>query len=223
MTALTNDAHPEMSVECAGVGGPSSPRSAAADPTCHAWPDSSSATVVRWRVDLSGSTAQAAVAAPSSPNAGPAAPTDLDAARRRKVQLRNQLARRVDARMKVLDRAAVPDVPQLYVAVCGALTAAVALRQIEAQSEHAFQECGSPWVFSSNAEWMAICSLNEDEWIGARQTLRSLGLIQERRRYEAETRRIVVDLSFVPQALHEQIDAVRRRVRDRCRSELSIG
>jgi hypothetical protein len=110
-------------------------------------------------------------------------------------------------------------VPRLYFEVCGSLVAAVALRQIEAQSEHAFREFGSPWVCSSNAEWMFVCSLNEPEWIGARETLRSIGLVQERRRYESDRQRIVVDLAFEPQAFQEHIDMVRQRIRDRCRSE----
>ena len=139
-------------------------------------------------------------------------------AKRAKARARSELAKQVDFYM---DRAEVisVSVPFIYVYVASSLGAASALMQIERHSEARFIEYGDPWVSLETAEWLDHTGLSGTEWVAARQRLRELGLVVERRRYCDLRGELVVDIQFCPEAFAKAKAGVRQAIKEQLQAQ----
>jgi hypothetical protein len=133
--------------------------------------------------------------------------------KRAKAKARSELDKQVDFYMDRAEVIAV-SVPFIYVYVASSLGAASALMQIERHSEARFIEYGDPWVSLDTAEWLDYTGLSGPEWVAARQRLRELGLVAERRRYCDLRAELVVDIQFCPEAFAKAKAGVRQAIRE---------
>ena len=106
-----------------------------------------------------------------------------------------QVERMVDQQMAQLYRETY-QVSWLHVEVAGSLPAASALYAIERSSTQANLTSGSPWVALSLQDWLHHTGLDRDQWLHARETLRGLGLIHERRSFDPAEGEIGTEIAF---------------------------
>lgn len=119
----------------------------------------------------------------------------LAAARALKAAQAAQVERMVAQRMTQLSQEAY-QVPWLHVEVAGSLPAASALCAIERCSGAADRATGSPWVALPLQNWLRDTGLDSDQWLQAREALRELGIIHERRCFDPAIDEIGTEIAF---------------------------
>jgi hypothetical protein len=169
----------------------------------------------------------AATAAPARPHnrpqrRSPPAPTDLTEVRKRKQRERTRVHKAVDWYMDEAERVYL-SVPMIYIYVAGSVTAAAALYQIERLSERQFLERDDPWVRMAQQSWLDCTKLHEQEWLDAREDLRQLDLIEERRRYDLERQQIITEIQFLPDGFAMAKIDVRVEIREIVRQAIARG
>ena len=153
-----------------------------------------------------------------------AVPSDeLSAARARKARERASVELFVENRLLALEHEEQFVIPRLYVVITGSLGPASALKLIESLSERSYAQRSTPWVYMPVETWTTYSALSEDDWLAARATLRDLGLIEERRRYDLELGEIVTELAFMPERFGAEVARVREQIRDDAMSEVRQG
>lgn len=145
---------------------------------------------------------------------GAAAPDELARARAKRREMEVTVDRLVVERMDAIEFSEFYSVARLYVEITGSLPTAAALQLIELWSERAFNANGSPWVFEPAQKWAFYSGLSEEDWVQARATLRSCGLIAERRRYDAALGELVVEIAADAAAVARAVADFRSVVRD---------
>lgn len=152
----------------------------------------------------------------------PPATTDLTEVRKRKQRERTRVYKAVDWYMDEAERVYL-SVPMIYIYVTGSVTAAAALYQIERLSERQFLERDDPWVRMEQQSWLDCTKLHEQEWLDAREDLRELDLIEERRRYDLERNQIVTEIQFLPDGFAKAKTDVRAEIREIVRQAIARG
>jgi hypothetical protein len=152
----------------------------------------------------------------------PPAPTNLGEVRKQKQRQRERLARAVDWYMDQAEQVYL-SVPMIYIYVTGSVTAAAALYQIERLSERQFLERDDPWVRMEQQSWLDCTKLHEQEWLDAREDLRQLDLIEERRRYDLERSQIMTEIQFLPDGFAKAKTDVRVEIREIVRQAIARG
>lgn len=145
---------------------------------------------------------------------------ELSQARRRKAEERAAVARYVDQRMDAMEGLDAYRIPMLYVAITGSLPSACLLQLVCLWSEEAYASTGSAWVRRSVQTWVNGCGLDEIDWAAAREELRELGLIEERRRYDLAAGELVVEIAFCPSAFADAVAGIREQLRDEAYANL---
>ncbi|MGM9489536.1 hypothetical protein [Ideonella sp. YS5] len=186
-------------------------------PRSHA-PGASDATSIRQ------ATVSSSVRVCSMPqrDSAPANTTDLVEVRKRKQRERTRVYKAVDWYMDEAERVYL-SVPMIYIYVAGSVTAAAALYQIERFSERQFLERGDPWVRMDQQSWLDCSKLHEQEWLDAREDLRELDLIEERRRYNLERDQIITEIQFLPDGFAKAKTDVRDELREIVRQAIARG
>jgi hypothetical protein len=152
----------------------------------------------------------------------PPAPTNLGDVRKQKQRQRARLARAVDWYMDQAEQVYL-SVPMIYIYVTGSVTAAAALFEIERLSEVQFLERSDPWVHLDQQAWLDYTKLGEQEWLDAREDLRALDLIEERRRFDLERNQIVTEIQFLPDGFAKAKADVRDELREQVRQAITRG
>jgi hypothetical protein len=152
----------------------------------------------------------------------PPAATDLTEVRKRKQRERTRVYKAVDWYMDEAERVHL-SVPMIYIYVTGSVTAAAALYQIERLSERQFLERDDPWVRMEQQSWLDCTKLHEQEWLVAREDLRQLDLIEERRRYDLERSQIMTEIQFLPDGFAKAKTDVRVEIREIVRQAIARG
>jgi hypothetical protein len=152
----------------------------------------------------------------------PPAATDLTEVRKRKQRERTRVYKAVDWYMDEAERVHL-SVPMIYIYVTGSVTAAAALYQIERLSERQFLERDDPWVRMEQQSWLDCTKLHEQEWLDAREDLRQLDLIEERRRYDLERSQIMTEIQFLPDGFAKAKTDVRVEIREIVRQAIARG
>jgi hypothetical protein len=62
--------------------------------------------------------------------------------------------------------------------------------------------------------WLNYTGLDEADWLAARDILRGLGLIQERRRFDLEREEIVTEFAFAAEVFSQEVAGVREMLRE---------
>lgn len=119
----------------------------------------------------------------------------MAAARALKSAQAAQVERTVEQQMAQLHHETY-QVSWLHVEVAGSLPAASALCAIERSSTQADLATGSPWVAMSLQDWLHHTGLDPAQWLQARETLRELGVIHERRCFDPATDEIGTEIAF---------------------------
>lgn len=117
------------------------------------------------------------------------------AARAIKAAQAAQVERMVAQRMEQLSRETY-QVSWLHVEVVGSLPAASALSAIKRCSEQADRATGNPWVALPLQSWLHNTGLDSDQWLQAREALRELGIIHERRCFDPVADEIGTEIAF---------------------------
>ena len=162
-------------------------------------------------------------AGPAKRRHGAVASDELSAARVRKARERACVDLFVENRLLALEHEEQFVTPRLYVVITGSLGPASALKLIESLSERSYAQRSTPWVYMPVETWTTYSALSEDDWLAARATLRNLGLIEERRRYDLELGEIVTELAFMPERFSAEVSRVREQIRDDAMSEVRQG
>jgi hypothetical protein len=139
---------------------------------------------------------------------------ELAAARAQRARDRTAVEQWVEKRLDELEHVESFRVPRLHVVITGTLPAASALALIEQWSERSFRERGTPWVAMPLETWLNYTGLDEADWLAARDILRGLGLIQERRRFDLEREEIVTEFAFAAEVFSQEVAGVREMLRE---------
>ena len=119
----------------------------------------------------------------------------------------------VEQRLEALEYTEVFSVPRMHVFIAGSLAPASALKLIELWSEQSYREHNTPWVSMPLEQWIAHSGLAEEDWVAARQTLRELGLIKERSRFDAEKSALVTEVAFMADVFSAEVARLRVELR----------
>jgi hypothetical protein len=71
--------------------------------------------------------------------------------------------------------------------------------------------------------WLDYTKLGEQEWLDAREDLRALDLIEERRRFDLERNQIVTEIQFLPDGFAKAKADVRDELREQVRQAITRG
>jgi hypothetical protein len=129
----------------------------------------------------------------------------------------------VDSRLDSLECEEVYSVPRIFVLAAESLAPGLLLSLVARWSDQVAAETGSPWVYRPLQEWINHTGLLEPDWIEARDRLRELGLIAERRRFDLDAGRIVVEIAFIHEAFAKRIAAVREEIAAQAWQRISAG
>ena len=147
---------------------------------------------------------------------------DLAAVRSLKASQRAEIDDLVNDRMQQLAQEAYR-VPWLYVEITGSLPTASALCIIERCSDQARKVNGNAWVRLPRQRWLNFTGLDADQWLAARQALRHLGVIRERRCCDFAAGQITTEIAFVQKVFAMAVTRLQAILRDRARQAIKAG
>lgn len=119
----------------------------------------------------------------------------------------------VEQRLEALEYTEMFSVPRMHVFIAGSLAPASALKLIELWSEQSYREHNTPWVSMPLDQWIAHTGLADEDWVSARETLRGLGLIKERRRFDSDKSELVTEIAFMADVFSSEVAKLRVQLR----------